>query len=163
MLNTMEQRLLRRAMALAEDAVAQGNAPFGAVLALNDKILLEAENTVNTNLDVTQHAEMNVITNDVFKKLTPQQTSAVTLYCSTEPCPMCATALWLGGIRRVVFACSSRSVEHIIRDGVFLECRAIFAHASTPVKVTGPVFEEEALQVHRHYWVSSDQMLGVPM
>ncbi len=161
MLNAIEQQHLQRAIALADDAVARGNAPFGAVLTLNDEVLLETENTVYSNMDVTQHAEMNIVTSDVFRKLSPQQRALATVFCSTEPCPMCATAMWLAGIRRVVFACSTRSVEQIIRDGVFLESRAIFAHASTPVKVIGPVFEDEALQTHRDYWVSSDQMMGV--
>lgn len=95
--------LMRESIKLARNAREKGNHPFGALLADPDgKILITAENTVETDHDITAHAETNLVRNAARQY--PQDFLAeCTLYASTEPCPMCAGAIYWANIRRVVF------------------------------------------------------------
>ena len=103
-MNEIDLRLISVAIDLALSARNKGNHPFGALLAdENGHILLKAENTVVTESDCTGHAETNLM------RLASRQYEAdflakCSLYTSTEPCPMCAGAIFWGNVRRVVWA-----------------------------------------------------------
>src|SRR5687768_14770951 len=102
-----DERWLRAAIIVARQAMTAGNAPFGAVLVAADgRLLLEAGNTVLTSGDATGHAELNLI-REATQRLDPATLAGATLYASTEPCPMCAGAVFWSGIGRVVFGLSS--------------------------------------------------------
>ena len=97
------EELLRRAFRLADLARERGNHPFGALLADADaSVLIEAENTVVSDADCTGHAEMNLV-RQACRTLTHAGLATATVYTSTEPCAMCAGAMYWAGISRVVF------------------------------------------------------------
>ncbi len=150
-----DENLLRRAIEIAANARAHGNHPFGALLAdANGKILLEAENTVVTNKDVTAHAELNLI-RMASQKFSADELKDCTLYTSTEPCPMCAGAIFWGDVRRVVFALGEDGLYEITGKTPYelaIPCREVFARGTHPVEVIGPLLEEEARQVHLGFW-----------
>lgn len=96
---------MRRALALAERARAQGEVPVGAVLVLDDQVIGEGWNRPITRHDPTAHAEIMAL----------QQGGAVlqnyrlleaTLYVTLEPCVMCAGAMVHSRIRRLVYGAS---------------------------------------------------------
>jgi tRNA(Arg) A34 adenosine deaminase TadA len=96
-------RCMRAAIAVARRSRDKGNHPFGAVLADEQgRILLEAENTAVTERDCTGHAETNLIRQAV-RVYDADFLARCTLYTSTEPCPMCAAAIFWGNVRRVVY------------------------------------------------------------
>jgi tRNA(Arg) A34 adenosine deaminase TadA len=77
------------------------------------------------------------------------------LYTSTEPCPMCAGAIFWGGVGRVVFALGQPAFYDFMGpggDGLRLACRAVFAQGQKAIEVLGPALEAEALEVHRGFW-----------
>src|SRR5664280_1410877 len=97
---------LQMAIATAAKAREHGNHPFGAVLVDGaGRLVLEAENTVMTALDCTGHAETNLM-RKACAQLSAEVLAGCTLYTSTEPCAMCAGAIFWGGVSRVVFALS---------------------------------------------------------
>lgn len=148
---------LRRAIELAGIARERGNHPFGAVLVdARGQIVLEAENTVVTGQDCTGHAETNLI-RQASGRLTPEFLAQCTLYASTEPCAMCAGAMFWGQIRRVVFALSAEGLYHIIGpspDNLYLPCREVYARAERAHEILGPAaeLETEARAVHLGFW-----------
>lgn len=142
---------IRRSIELSQLAIAKGNHPFGSVLVMKSEILLEAENTVNTEFDVTGHAELNLVRN-ASQAVDASTLAKSTLYTSTEPCAMCAGAIYWAGIARVVYACSSESLARITGGNLLLPCREVFARGTRPVEVIGPILEEEALRVHQSFW-----------
>ena len=76
---------LRRAIGLVREARGRGNAPFGAVLVGEDgKILAEGHNTVNSERDVTGHAETNLV-RDAFRSLDAQMLASSALHSIAEP------------------------------------------------------------------------------
>jgi tRNA(Arg) A34 adenosine deaminase TadA len=94
---------VRRAVEIAGHARTHGNHPFGALIVTADGVQLEAENTVLTSADPTGHAETNLV-RLAASVLTPAQLATCTLYTSTEPCAMCAGAIYWAVINLVVFA-----------------------------------------------------------
>ena len=147
---------LRAAFDVARSARTNGNHPFGAVLAEADgTILLSAENTVVTGLDCTGHAETNLM-RAATKRFTAEQLSACTLYSSTEPCPMCAGAIFWGNVRRVVYGLGQGSLYAMTGDSPHmlpLGCREVFARGGQTTEVIGPFLEDEARVVHEGFWV----------
>src|SRR5579859_3432783 len=100
---TVNNDFVRRSVQIAADAVSHGNHPFGALLVRDGKVLLEAENTIFTRHDITNHAEMNLVRLSV-NRYDAAFLADCTLYTSTEPCAMCAGAIYWSGIGAVVFA-----------------------------------------------------------
>src|SRR4030095_1761106 len=73
-----------------------------------------------------------------------------TVYASGEPCAMCSGALFWSGVRRVVYAASSEVMAKLLGGDVLpIRCTQVFAGASRPVEVDGPVLEEAASAVLR--------------
>lgn len=94
---------MRRALELAEIAWQRGEVPVGAVLVSGDRILAEAHNEVETRSDPTAHAELLAIQQALCIR-EEKWLSDCTLYVTLEPCPMCAGAILLARVGRLVFA-----------------------------------------------------------
>lgn len=95
---------------LARQARAAGNRPFGALLAdATGAVLLTATNTAVIDRDVTAHAETNVV-RAASESRWAATLDTTTLYTSTEPCLMCAGAIYLSGIGRVVYALTAQQL-----------------------------------------------------
>jgi tRNA(Arg) A34 adenosine deaminase TadA len=143
-----DQKHLRAAIALARAAGARGDGPYGAVLVDPEGVVvLEGQNTTVTERDCTGHAETNVV-RAAGRRFTPEQLAGYTLYASAEPCAMCAAAIYLSGVGRVVFAASAAGMAAATGQPreLALDCRDVLAHGRRLVKVAGPLLEEEALR-----------------
>ncbi|MBQ9917753.1 MAG: nucleoside deaminase [Microbacterium sp.] len=155
-LDSTETAHLRRAIQVSIDARAHGNHPFGAILVTGDGRILEAENTVVTDRDVTGHAETNLVRR-AWRELDATELAASTLYTSCEPCAMCAGAMFWAGIGRMVYALSGRGLIALAESGedgreLDLPSREVFAGGSQPTVVSGPHLEDEAAEPHRGFW-----------
>ena len=75
--------------------------PFGACIVKNDEIICLAHNTVLKENDATCHAEINAI-RIASKKLKTHNLSGCTIYSTTEPCPMCFSAIHWARIDKIV-------------------------------------------------------------
>jgi len=147
---------LRRAIELAQAARTHGAHPFGAlVVDENGQILVTARNNaVPPKGDPTQHAE-RLACSLVGRQFTAAQLATATLYTSTEPCAMCAGAIYWTGIRRVVYALSAKSLYNLIgsnAESLDFPCRELFARGQQPTTVLGPFIEEEATEPHHGFW-----------
>ena len=148
---------IRRAIEVARNARTHGNHPFGAILVgPENQILLEAENTVVTDKDVTGHAETNLI-RLASAKYAAAYLENCTIYTSTEPCPMCAGAIFWSNIRRVVFGLRAERLYKLGDEDssdvtMSLTCREVFERGLWQVEVIGPVLEDEAEKVHAGFW-----------
>jgi tRNA(Arg) A34 adenosine deaminase TadA len=148
---------LRKSFEAAMRAREKGNHPFGAVLVdENGVVALEGENNVVTGMDITGHAETNLV-REASKKFDQEFLARCTLYASTEPCPMCAGAIYWSGIRKVVYGLSqdkfySGVLGGVEGDGFRLACEDVLSHGEHEVAVIGPLLEQEASKVHEGFW-----------
>lgn len=158
MITEVEFTHLRRAIELARLAREHGNHPFGALLLdAQGQVILEAENTVNTEQDCTGHAETNLV-RLASKRFNRQLLASCTLVTSTEPCAMCAGAIHWSGIGRVIFGMAEDRLYQLTggdesNETMRLPCREVFAHCRRVIEVEGPHLEQEAEQVHLGFWI----------
>lgn len=94
---------MAQALAQAEDAYARGDWPTGALIVKDGRLLACGQNRQVSTGDVLLHAEPDAI-RQALARHGPGATQGATLYCTMEPCPMCAGALKLAGIARLVIA-----------------------------------------------------------
>ena len=138
----MDTRWMRRALAQACRAAEAGEVPIGALIVREHELVGQAHNQVELLHDPTAHAEMLAIT-QAANALGDWRLLDTTLYVTKEPCPMCAGAIVLARIPRVVWAVpdpkrgGAKSVFNILehpnlnhrpelRDGVLEEeCREL--------------------------------------
>jgi tRNA(Arg) A34 adenosine deaminase TadA len=155
--NDDDERHLLAAIEVAWQARKHGNHPFGALLVDADgKVVLRAENTVVTGPDCTGHAETNLM-RLASGRFSLEFLHDCTLYTSTEPCAMCAGAIYWGNVRRVIFALSEEELRGIVGGNsdnptLTLPCREVFARGRHEVEVSGPHLLDEARAVHQGFW-----------
>jgi tRNA(Arg) A34 adenosine deaminase TadA len=154
------ERLMRRTFALAQEARAKGNHPFGALLCdLDGIIVLEAENTVGAENDVTCHAEQNLMS-AASRKFSQAELARLVMVTSTEPCAMCAGATFWTGVRSVVYGLPETALCDMCTSDanptppvLNLACEQVFAACpGHPTVVVGPILEDEARVPHAGFW-----------
>lgn len=95
---------MARACELARQAAAAGEVPVGALIVRGDEVIATAANTTEAATDALGHAEVLAI-KAASEKLGQKYLTDCTLFVTMEPCPMCAGAIILARVGRVVFGC----------------------------------------------------------
>lgn len=96
---------MQSALRCAHKAAVADEVPIGAVIVRNGEVIGRAWNQVEMLKDATAHAEMLAIT-QAEAAVGDWRLNQCDLYVTKEPCPMCAGAIVLARLRRVVFGCS---------------------------------------------------------
>jgi tRNA(adenine34) deaminase len=94
---------MQRALELAAGAASVLEVPVGAVITVGDRIVAEGYNLTRTLADPTTHAEI-VALRKAAARLGSSRLLGATMYVTLEPCAMCAGALVLAKVKRLVFA-----------------------------------------------------------
>ena len=116
-----DRQFLERAIALAYEGMRNGaGGPFGAVIVKDGRIIGEGHNEVLATNDPTAHAEITAIRR-ACALLKDFQLESCTIYCSSEPCPMCMGAIYWARPTRIVFATTHQdAAEHAQFDDQFI-------------------------------------------
>lgn len=133
---------MREALRLARMAYDADEVPIGAVVTRQGRIIARAHNQVETLRDATAHAEILAIT-QAAHALGDWRLEGCSLFVTKEPCPMCAGAIALSRIERLVYG---------VRDERAGGAGSVFAITSCPglnhrVEVCGGVREEDAREL----------------
>ena len=145
---------MRAAIALAEQAAAEGEVPVGAVVVKDGVIVGRGRNRRETAKQAAAHAEMEAIA-DACQTLSGWRLSDCDLYVTLEPCPMCAGAAVNARIRCVFFG---------TRDPKAGSCGSLVHLFSLPYNhkpqcVSG-ILEEQCAQLLRDFFVKLRKMRG---
>ena len=97
-----DEAYIRNALDLARDAAKRNEVPVGALIVREKSIVSAATNRTVRDQDPTAHAELLAI-REAAEKLDHWRLDDCTLYVTLEPCAMCAGAIVLARIKRVVF------------------------------------------------------------
>lgn len=98
---------MQAALALAQEAAADGEVPVGCVIVRSGKIVGRGRNRREKGKNALSHAELEAI-NEACRTLGGWRLWECTLYVTLEPCPMCAGAIINARIPRVVYGASDR-------------------------------------------------------
>lgn len=128
---------------------APSDVPVGAVCALGGEIIARAHNRREIDSDPLAHAEVLAL-KQAAQVLGGRVLASVALYVTLEPCPMCAGAVWLSRVERVVFGAW---------DAKAGACGSVFDIARDPrlnhrPQVLGGVLESECSEVLRAFFES---------
>jgi tRNA(adenine34) deaminase len=97
-----DEMMMRRALQLAQDAASHGDVPIGAVVVRGGEILGAAGNERELRRDPTAHAEVLAL-RQASERLGGWRLLETTIYVTLEPCPMCAGAINLARVPRLVY------------------------------------------------------------
>jgi len=114
-----DKEFMREAIRLADESVANGGGPFGAVIVKNGKIIAGAANSVTQTNDPTAHAEVNAI-RKACSNLSTFELNGATIYTSCEPCPMCLGAIYWAHIDKIYYANDRKDAAKIGFDDDFI-------------------------------------------
>jgi len=139
---TTDIALMREAIALA----AEADAPFGAVIVKDGRVLARGRNSVKRLKDPTAHGEMVAIRHCLAEH-GPEILRDATIYTSGEPCPMCMGAIAYCRIARVVYGASIEELSKVLGQikvsSTEIAAKTMFA----AIEVTGGVLAEDALKL----------------
>jgi tRNA(adenine34) deaminase len=112
---------MQRALELAYAAVTVAEVPVGAVIVRGGRLVAESHNLTRTLSDPTAHAEM-VVVRKAIERTREARLLECALYVTLEPCAMCAGALVLAKLGRLVYAAADPktgmcgSLANIVQD-----------------------------------------------
>lgn len=137
---------LRQAIRLAASARQQGEFPFGAVLVFNQQIVYQSTDRCLSLADPTAHAELLVIS-EYCRQQHTLDLDGFTLFCSAEPCILCAGAIKWARISRVVFSVSQTILQGITGGRPKPSCAELVNTGGRRIEVNGPWLPDEGLAV----------------
>ena len=148
-------RFMREAIRLADESVAHGGGPFGAVVVKDGRILAGASNSVTIDNDPTAHAEVNAI-RQACRELGTFDLKGSVIYASCEPCPMCLGAIYWAGIERIYYANTRADAAAAdFADGfIYEDMGKPLAERTLPII---PLLRDEALHTFRRWQEKADK------
>ena len=111
--------LMREAIRLSIENVANGGGPFGAVIARDGEIIATGVNRVTVNNGPTAHAEVSAI-RSASQRLGTFNLSDCEIFTSCEPCPMCLGAIYWARLKKVYYANTKADAKAIGFDDSFI-------------------------------------------
>ena len=138
---------MSRALELAREAAKAGEVPVGAVIVREGEVIGEGHNRTVTDADPTTHAELVAI-RKAAETLGDWRLLDCTLYVTLEPCAMCAGAVVLARIPRVVFGALDPKAGMVESLGSLLQDRRL----NHRCEVTGGVLAAESGELLRSFF-----------
>ncbi len=138
---------MRQALEEAREALARGEVPVGAVLVAGNRVISRSHNLRETTGDPTAHAEILAI-REAARQLGTWRLDGTTMYVTLEPCPMCAGALVLARVEKLVFGASdpragaTGTLYNIVQDG----------RLNHRLEVMGGILEKECQELLRTFF-----------
>jgi len=144
---SFDKLMMLQALDEARIAYEKDEVPVGAVVTFDDKIIAKAHNQTEGDSDPSAHAEVLAIRR-AAKVIGDWRLNEATLYTTLEPCLMCAGALLLARIGRVVYAAPD------LRHGANGSLMNVFEvkHPTHTAQIEGGLLEEEAARLMREFF-----------
>ncbi len=142
-----DEHFMKEALKLAEKAFSEGEVPVGAVLVHNGEVIAKGYNQMELLKDATAHAEMICLTAGTSYYEDWRLQDSI-LYCTLEPCCMCAGAMFLARIKKLVYGAPD------IRHGAAGSWINVFKekHPTHQVEVESGVLEPYCADLMRRFF-----------
>jgi len=144
----IESEFMRVAIEKAKEGIKKGQTPFGACIVRDSDVISAAHNAVWKNTDVTAHAEINAIRN-ACGKLNSIDLSGCTIFCTTEPCPMCFGACHWARISRIIFGTTIEDSKKFGFNELVISNNRMKSAGQTNLEITGRFLRDECLELFK--------------
>jgi tRNA(adenine34) deaminase len=143
-----DEEAMDLALAAGADAMARGDWPTGSVIVLDGKVVARGQNRQNTLSDITVHAETDAL-RSAFASLKKTSLDGATLYTTMEPCPMCAEAMRMAKVSRLVLGLRHAELKRTDLGTYSIEayCRML----EWPLDIVSGVRHAECLALRRRW------------
>lgn len=142
--NNSSEKYMKLALDKAKLAKKLGDLPFGAIIVCNDEVIGKGKCENGTVGDVTDHAEILAL-RMACKKLKKNELKDCTIYCTNEPCPMCAAALFQAKIPNVIVGLNRDDLPGFFRPRKIL-MRDLADDSGYEISIKSGVLKEEILE-----------------
>ncbi|MDM8548089.1 nucleoside deaminase [Candidatus Venteria ishoeyi] len=151
----LQKKYMRLAIHDAEQNCKTGNGgPFGACIVKQGEVIAVAHNTV-LQADATCHAEVNAI-RQASQVLNTYDLSGCMIYSTTEPCPMCFSAIHWANIAQIISGTCIADVQKLGFHELPITNQTLKELGNSPIQLTPNFLREECLLLLQH-WQNSEQ------
>lgn len=140
-----DREYMKLAVEQAKQAKKESEWPFGAVIVCDNQVI--AQNRVSEKMDrnVLSHAELKTV-GDACKALGRNNLSDCVIYCSNEPCLMCAAAIFQAKIPKVVIGASRSDLPRLLRKRR-LDIKNIAEDSGYHIEIVHGICREDVLKL----------------
>ena len=149
-----DERYMRHALDACRHGVERGQAPFGACIVRAGEVLATAHNQVWANTDPTAHAEVQAI-RQAARALGELLLEGATIYSTTEPCPMCFTAIHWARIGRIVYGAAIADAARFGFNELAVSNRTLKREGGLTVAIDGGVLAADSVALFELWSQSS--------
>ena len=140
------QKFMLKAIQKAKQGVKKGQTPFGACIVKNNKIEACEHNVVWKTTDITAHAEIYAI-RKACKKLKTINLESCTIYSTTEPCPMCFSAIHWARISTIVYGTKIKDVNRFGFNELQISNNKLKRQGKSKIKIVKNMLRKENLKL----------------
>lgn len=130
------------------EAMARGDWPTGSVIVLDGEVVGSGQNRQNTLNDITVHAETDAL-RSAFRNRSTTDLSGATLYTTMEPCPMCAEAMRMARVTRLVLGLRHTDLNRVDLGSYSIEayCKML----AWPIEIVTGVRHAECFDLRKRW------------
>ncbi len=145
-----EKRFMAAAIEKTFEGIRSGQTPFGACIVRNGEIISCEHNRVWETTDITAHAEITAI-REACRKLGTVELTGCTIYSTTEPCPMCFSAIHWARIEKIVFGTSIRDAADAGFNELAISNQELKKDGCSHIHIVGGFMREENIELFREF------------
>jgi len=136
------ERLMRQAVDACRAGIAQGQSPFGALVATSaGEVVCAVHNSVRRDCDPTAHAEINAI-REASRRLQAVHLTGHVIVSTCEPCPMCAAAIHWARFDKLIYGAGIADARQADFNELPVAARRIFELGESPVVVVDGILRD---------------------
>lgn len=142
-----QKKWMRYAIRSAYEGIRKSEGgPFGAVIVCQNNVIAVAHNRVLRDKDATCHAEINAI-RTASKKLKRFDFSGCVIYSTTEPCPMCFSAIHWARISKIIYGTAIADVQRRGFNELSISCHQMKRAGHSRVRIRAGFLRKECLEL----------------
>lgn len=138
------EEVMLRTIAAAREGMRKGQSPFGACVVKNGEIIAVEHNRVWERTDITAHAEIVAI-RAACEKLGTIDLSGCEIFSTTEPCPMCFSAIHWARISKIYFGTSIEDAQMAGFNELAISNETMRTSGNSSVEIEVGFMREQAL------------------
>ncbi len=147
------ENYMQLAIDKAFDGMRNGQSPFGACIVKDGQVVAVEHNHVWADTDITAHAEICAI-RSACRKLGTIDLSGCVIYSTTEPCPMCFSAIHWAKISTIYYGTSIADAQKAGFNELTVSNFDMKKYGESPVEIIDGVLREKAMELF-NMWNSS--------
>lgn len=141
-----DEQFMLAALEESQLAKTSGDLPFGAVVVCEGKVVGRGRAQDNTSGDVTDHAELMAV-REACKTLGTNNLKECAIYCTNEPCMMCAAGILQAKIPKIIIGASRDDLAFLRPRKLRID--DLVSDSSFSVRITRGVLKDKVLELFR--------------